>query len=105
MKEAIVIETMFQEVPFEQRFEKIRAAGYKYTELWNLNGKDPEAVRRLADQSGVSIIGLSGDIRPAGRSRHGGCFALRRVHRPGEGVHGLREDPGREISAYAFQRL
>ncbi|HJB21807.1 MAG TPA: hypothetical protein H9773_08900 [Candidatus Fournierella merdavium] len=62
MKEAIVIETMFQEVPFEQRFEKIRAAGYKYTELWNLNGKDPEAVRRLADQSGVSIIGLSGDI-------------------------------------------
>lgn len=62
MKEAIVIETMFPEVPFEERFAKIRQAGYRYAELWNLNGRDPQAVRRLADENGVEIIGLSGDI-------------------------------------------
>ena len=62
MKETIVIETMFTEVPFEQRFAEIRKAGYRYAELWNLNGRDPRAVRRLADESGVEIIGLSGDI-------------------------------------------
>ena len=83
MKEAIVIETMFPEVPFEERFAKIREAGYRYTELWNLNGKDPYAVRRLADENGIEIIGLSGDIsgRPgdpgmADANRHDDYIAL-----------------------------
>ena len=83
MKETIVIETMFTEVPFEQRFAEIRKAGYRYAELWNLNGRDPRAVRRLADESGVEIIGLSGDIsgRPgdpgmADADRRGDYIAL-----------------------------
>lgn len=66
MKEAIVMETMFSEVDYEQRFAKIREAGYTYAELWNLNGRDPEKIRRLADENGVTIIGISGDISGRG---------------------------------------
>ena len=41
MKETIVIENHVPEVPFEERFAKIRQAGYRYAELWNLNGRGP----------------------------------------------------------------
>lgn len=63
MKIAMIIESMFTEYPYEDRFRLVKEAGYDYVELWDVHdGLDLKKARALADQNGLTIASISGDL-------------------------------------------
>ncbi len=63
MKLVMIIESMFTEYPYEDRFRLVKEAGYDYVELWDVHdGLDLKKARALADQNGLTIASISGDL-------------------------------------------
>lgn len=61
MKKSACIEMMFTEVPFEQRFELAKKAGFHYVEFWSWKDKDVNEIKSLCDKYGIKIASFSGD--------------------------------------------
>jgi len=61
MKVTACIETIFAELPWEQRFQAAKDAGFDLIEFWSWTDKDLPAIRRLAADAGVGISGFNGD--------------------------------------------
>lgn len=55
------IETLYQELPFLERFRAAREDGFTYVEFWSWTDKDLHAVRRASEEAGVGIAGFNGD--------------------------------------------
>lgn len=61
MQKAICIETLFTEVPFEERFTLVKEHGFKYVEFWTWKDKDILKIQRLCSENDLRIAGFSGD--------------------------------------------
>ena len=61
MKKSICIETIFTEVPFEERFELAKIAGFEYVEFWSWEDKNLEKIKELTEKYGLKIASFSGD--------------------------------------------
>lgn len=61
MKKSLCIETIFTEVPFEQRFDLARKYGFEYVEFWSWKDKDIEKLKHLCEKNDLKIASFSGD--------------------------------------------
>ena len=61
MLSSICIETIFREVPLEQRFESVRKAGFDYVEFWSWDDKDIGAIKKLLRKYDLKVASFSGD--------------------------------------------
>ncbi len=61
MKKAVCIETIFTEVPFEERFALAKQCGFDGVEFWTWKDKDIARIRKLCSISGIPIVAFSGD--------------------------------------------
>lgn len=55
MKLTVCAEMFFTDLPFTERFAKIREAGYDAAEFWGYQNKDLAAVKQAADEAGITI--------------------------------------------------
>lgn len=61
MKKSICIETIFTEVPFENRFALASEAGFSYVEFWSWADKDIQKIKELSQKYQLKIASFSGD--------------------------------------------
>ena len=61
MKRSICIETLFTEVPFEDRFRLTRESGFEYVEFWSWKDKDIQKIKELCEMYELKIASFSGD--------------------------------------------
>ena len=61
MKKSVCIETLFTEVPFEERFKKAKDAGFEYVEFWSWADKDVRRIRELCAEHDLKVASFSGD--------------------------------------------
>lgn len=61
MKKSICIETMFTEVPFEERFQLVKKFGFDYIEFWTWKDKDLIKIKELCEKNNLKIASFSGD--------------------------------------------
>ena len=61
MKTSACIETLFTELPWNERFKAAKEAGFDYIEFWSWTDKDLDEVKRLAEEAGIGISGFNGD--------------------------------------------
>lgn len=72
LKKCACIETLFTELPWEQRFAAAKKAGFSHVEFWSWTDKTLPEITRLAREAEVGISGFNGDadyslINPAHR--------------------------------------
>jgi len=61
MRKSICTETLFQELPFYERFQAVREAGFEHLEFWSWEDKDVGRVADLLGQHRLRLASLSGD--------------------------------------------
>jgi len=61
MRASICIETIFTEVPFEDRFERVKKAGFDYVEFWSWDDKDLSFIKEKCAELNLGIASFSGD--------------------------------------------
>ena len=61
MKKSICIEMIFQDVPFEERFQLAKQAGIDFIEFWTWKDKDIEQIKELCRSHDLKIASFSGD--------------------------------------------
>lgn len=61
MKKSVCIETIFTEVPFEERFHLARKAGFDYIEFWSWKDKDIKKIKQLCEANDLIVASFSGD--------------------------------------------
>ena len=74
-KKCACIETLFTELPWIDRFQAARDAGFAYVEFWSWTDKDLDQTASLAQKAGVGIGGFNGDahfslVDPAHKGRY-----------------------------------
>lgn len=55
------IDTLFTDLPFYDRFQAAKNAGFESVEFWNRDDKDPLQIRQAARKAGIQISGFNGD--------------------------------------------
>lgn len=66
MRPVIIPETILRGLSKKEQFEIISKAGFDTVELWDVGAEEAPAIKKMADDCGLQIIGLSGDITPYG---------------------------------------
>ncbi len=61
MKFCACIDTLFTEVPFYDRLQAAKDAGFESIEFWNRDDKDPIRLKTAAEKAGIAISGFNGD--------------------------------------------
>lgn len=61
MKVTACIETLFTELPWQERFKAAKEAGFDYIEFWSWTDKDLDEIKCLAEEAGIGISGFNGD--------------------------------------------
>ncbi|MFV0528173.1 MAG: TIM barrel protein [Lachnospiraceae bacterium] len=61
MKVTACIDTLFTELPWEERIAAAKEAGFDYFEFWSWTDKDLDDIRRRAEEAGIGISGFNGD--------------------------------------------
>lgn len=61
MIKSICIETVFTEVPFEERFQLAKQSGFDYIEFWTWQDKNIEQIKFLCQKYHLKIASISGD--------------------------------------------
>lgn len=61
LKKDIHIESLYAEMPFEDRFAAAKADGFEAIEMWGWDDKDLPKVKELLDKNGLKIAVMSGD--------------------------------------------
>lgn len=61
MIKSICIETIFTEVPFEERFELVGQFGFNYIEFWSWKDKNINRIKELCKKNSLKIASFSGD--------------------------------------------
>ncbi|OIQ11008.1 hydroxypyruvate isomerase family protein [Neomoorella thermoacetica] len=60
-KKSACIETIFTEVPFEERIQLAKDFGFEYIEFWTWKDKDINKIRRLCEKTELKVASFSGD--------------------------------------------
>ena len=63
MKFSTHIESLYNELPFEERFAAAAADGFKYVEMWDWDNKNLEVVKAKLKENGQVLTAMSGDKR------------------------------------------
>lgn len=63
MKFSAHIESLYNELPFEERFAAAAADGFKYVEMWDWDNKNLEVVKAKLKENGQVLTAMSGDKR------------------------------------------
>ena len=61
LKRDIHIESLYAELPFEERFAAAKADGFDYVEMWGWDDKDLPKVKELLDKNDLKLAVMSGD--------------------------------------------
>ena len=61
MKRCACIDTLYTELPFEERFAAAKKDGFESVEFWDWRIRDLKKVRAAAEASGIAISGFNGD--------------------------------------------
>ena len=61
MKTTACIETLYTELPWEERFKAAKNDGFDFIEFWSWTDKDLDKLKQLADEAGIGISGFNGD--------------------------------------------
>lgn len=61
MKYSVNIETVYQELPFADRFAAAKRDGFDFVELWDWTVKDLDEVAALCRKNGVQVSCMGGD--------------------------------------------
>lgn len=61
MKCTACIETIFTELPWEERFMAAKKAGFDAVEFWSWTDKDLDQIKKLAEEADIVITGFNGD--------------------------------------------
>lgn len=61
MKFSVNLESIYQELPFYDRFERAKRDGFDCVEIWNWENKDLVKVRQLLDLHELTLTGMGGD--------------------------------------------
>ena len=61
MKCTACIETIFTELPWEERFMAAKKAGFDAVEFWSWTDKDLDQIKKLAEEADIVISGFNGD--------------------------------------------
>jgi len=61
LKKDILIETIYEELPFEKRFAAAKADGFDYVEMWDWSNKNLPEVKRLLGEHDLKLAAMSGD--------------------------------------------
>lgn len=65
MKKAINLDSLYLELPFEDRFAAAARDGFRYVEIWYADGRDPARLEALLREHGLRMSGMNGDQRYA----------------------------------------
>ena len=61
MKRCACIDTLYTELPFEERFLAARKDGFESVEFWDWRIRDLDKVKMAAETAGIKISGFNGD--------------------------------------------
>ncbi|WP_288849000.1 TIM barrel protein [Mitsuokella jalaludinii] len=61
MKRCACIDTLYTEIPFEDRFAAAKRDGFESVEFWDWRIRDLKKVRAAAEAAGIAISGFNGD--------------------------------------------
>ena len=61
LKKDIHIESLYTEMPFEERFAAAKADGFDAVEMWGWDDKDLPQVKKLLDENHLKLAVMSGD--------------------------------------------
>ncbi|MGC8778214.1 MAG: hydroxypyruvate isomerase family protein [Candidatus Caldatribacteriaceae bacterium] len=61
MQKVICVETLFTEVPFEERLRLVKEYGFECIEFWTWEDKDIERMKKLCIENGLRVTAFSGD--------------------------------------------
>lgn len=61
MGKSVCIETVYTEVPFEERFQLAKESGFEYVEFWSWKDKDIEKIKQLCEKYNLKVASFSGD--------------------------------------------
>jgi hydroxypyruvate isomerase len=61
MKKSVCIEMLFNEVPFDDRFDLAKKSGFEYIEFWSWKDKDVHQIKELCRANDLKIASFSGD--------------------------------------------
>jgi hydroxypyruvate isomerase len=108
LKKCACVETLFTELPWEDRFRAAGEAGFEFVEFWSWTDKDLGRIRDLAAAAGVGIAGFNGDAdySPIDPAHRGGYLdflgrslaAARRVGARSLTVHSNALGPGGAVA-------
>lgn len=55
------IDTLYTELPWEERFQAAKDDGFEFVEFWDWRIRDLDATRKAAEAAGIGISGFNGD--------------------------------------------
>jgi hydroxypyruvate isomerase len=61
LKRDIHIESIYTEIPFEERFAAAKKDGFDYVEFWDWDNKNLLTVKRLLEENNLKMATMSGD--------------------------------------------
>lgn len=61
MLKSACIETLFTELPWQDRFKAAKSAGFDYIEFWGWEDKDLNEIVTLSKEADIKIAGFNGD--------------------------------------------
>ncbi len=61
IKHCACIDTLYTELPFEDRFAAAKADGFESVEFWDWRIRDLDQVKAAAEKAGIAISGFNGD--------------------------------------------
>lgn len=75
MKTSICIDSVYQEIPFMERFAQAARDGFDYVEFWNSEGRSPSEIGTALEENSIRLLSFNGDdkvsaIEPGGETRY-----------------------------------
>lgn len=62
IKRCACIDTLYTELPFEQRFKAAKDDGFEAVEFWDWRSRDLDKIRQAAQAAGIAVSGFNGDF-------------------------------------------
>lgn len=61
LKTSICIDSVYSEIPFDDRIKQAVLDGFDYVEFWNSEGRDPHRIKTLLANAGIGLLSFNGD--------------------------------------------
>lgn len=61
MKTSVCIDSVYCELPFDDRILQASLDGFDYVEFWNAQGRDPHRIKDLLNSADIGLLSFNGD--------------------------------------------